>query len=231
MARMILKLSGEALAGEAGKGFDLATVEEVAAQVKKLSDGGDEIGIVIGGGNFWRGRTGTEIDRSRSDQIGMLVTVMNCLYVADVFKNAGMRTKVFTPFAVGSFTEPFSKEAVEALFSVGGIAFFAGGTGHPYFSTDTCVVLRAVEMEADRILLAKNVDGVYSADPSKDPSATRYDVISLDEVIEKGLQGMDLTASILAKENRMPMRIFALKEKDSIVKAATGAFNGTTIEV
>lgn len=231
MSRLILKLSGEALAGETGRGFDLGVVTMVAGQVKKLVDEGYDVGIVIGGGNFWRGRTGTEIDRTKSDQIGMLATVMNCIYVSEVFRSQGMMTNVLTPFEVGSFTKLFSKDRANKYFARHMVVFFAGGTGHPYFSTDTGVVLRAIEMDADVILMAKNIDGVYDSDPAKNPDAKRYDVLPIQDVIDQNLQAVDMTASILARDNHMPMRIFALQEQDSIIKAAKGEFNGTTITV
>ena len=231
MSRLILKLSGEALAGETGRGFDLEVVTMVAGQVKKLVDEGYDVGIVIGGGNFWRGRTGTEIDRTKSDQIGMLATVMNCIYVSEVFRSQGMMTSVLTPFEVGSFTKLFSKDRANKYFARHMVVFFAGGTGHPYFSTDTGVVLRAIEMDADVILMAKNIDGVYDSDPAKNPDAKRYDVLPIQDVIDQNLQAVDMTASILARDNHMPMRIFALQEQDSIIKAAKGEFNGTTITV
>lgn len=231
MSRIILKLSGEALAGDKKTGFDEMTVRRVAKQVKTLVEHGHEVGVVTGGGNFWRGRTGNEIDRVKADQIGMLATVMNCIYVSEIFRGEGMMTNVLTPFECGSFTKLFSKDRANKYFSKGMVVFFAGGTGHPYFSTDTGVVLRAVEVEADVILLAKNIDGVYDSDPAKNPEAKRYDVLPISDVIAQNLQAVDMTASILAKENKMPMRVFALQEEDSIIKAASGEFNGTTITV
>ncbi|MBQ3795098.1 MAG: UMP kinase [Butyrivibrio sp.] len=227
--RILLKLSGEALAGEKKTGFDENTVRKVALQVKKLVDDGTEVGIVIGGGNFWRGRSSENIDRTKADQIGMLATVMNCIYVSEIFRSVGMMTNILTPFEVGSFTKLFSKDRANKYFAHGQVVFFAGGTGHPYFSTDTGVVLRAIEVEADYLLLAKAVDGVYDSDPAKNPDAKRYDTVSIDEVIAKNLQVVDMTASILARDNKVPMRVFALQEEDSIVKAATGTFNGTTV--
>lgn len=229
--RVVLKLSGEALAGARGTGFDLKDVQRVAGEVKKLSDQGDEIGIVIGGGNFWRGRTGTEIDRVKSDQIGMLATVMNCIYVSEVFRGAGMKTAVMTPFAIEGFTELFEKDRVNELLGQGTVVFFAGGTGHPYFSTDTGVVLRAVEIDADVILMAKNIDGIYDSDPATNPDAKRYDVLPIQRIIDENLQAIDMTASILARDNHMPLRVFDLNEEDSIVRAAGGHFNGTTVTV
>ncbi len=231
MKRLLLKLSGEALAGEKKTGFDEDTVRMVALQVKKLMDDGMQVGIVIGGGNFWRGRTSEHIDRTKADQIGMLATVMNCIYVSEIFRSVGMMTSILTPFECGSFTKLFSKDRANKYFGRGMVVFFAGGTGHPYFSTDTGVVLRAVEVDADVILLAKAVDGVYSDDPRINPEAVRYDEISIDEVIAKNLQVVDMTASILARDNHMPMRVFSLNEKDGIVNAVTDPFNGTRITV
>ena len=227
--RILLKLSGEALAGPNKTGFDEATVRGVALQVKQLVDKGTQVGIVIGGGNFWRGRTSENIDRVKADQIGMLATVMNCIYVSEIFRSVGMMTNILTPFECGSFTKLFSKDRANKYFEKNMVVFFAGGTGHPYFSTDTGVVLRAIEVEADYILLAKAIDGVYDSDPAKNPDAKRYDTISIDEVIEQNLQVVDMTASILARDNHMPMRVFALQEENSIVKASTGEFNGTTV--
>ena len=229
MKRVLLKLSGEALAGEKKTGFDEATCVRVAEQVKKLTDDGIQVGIVIGGGNFWRGRDSEKIDRTKADQIGMLATVMNCLYVSEIFRSCGMMTQVLTPFECGSMTKLFSKDRANKYFEKGMVVFFAGGTGHPYFSTDTATALRAIEIEADVILLAKAIDGVYTADPKLDPSATRYDVITIDEVLAKKLGVMDLAATILCMENKMPMYVFALEEEDSIVKAISGNFNGTKV--
>ena len=189
------------------------------------------MGIVIGGGNFWRGRSSENMDRTKADQIGMLATVMNCIYVSEIFRSQGMRTGIFTPFVCGSFTELFSKDRAETYFEQGMVVFFAGGTGHPYFSTDTGVVLRAVEVEADVILLAKSIDGVYDDDPSKNPAARKYDQVTIDEVIAKNLQVVDMTASILARENKMPMWVFGLSEKNSIVNALKGQFTGTKVTV
>lgn len=231
MKRVLLKLSGEALAGDKKTGFDEETVMKVAKQVKKLVDAGIETGIVIGGGNFWRGRTSEAIDRTKADQIGMLATVMNCIYVSEIFRTAGMKTNVLTPFSCGSFTKLFSKDRANKYFAHNMVVFFAGGTGHPYFSTDTATVLRAVEIEADGILLAKSIDGVYDSDPKINPDAVRYDTLSIDEVIAKKLAVIDLTASIMCMEHKMPMYVFSLNEPDSIVHAISGNFNGTVITV
>ena len=231
MSRVLLKLSGEALAGDKKTGFDELTVTAVAKQVKQLVDDGVEVGIVIGGGNFWRGRTSETIDRTKADQIGMLATVMNCIYVSEIFRSVGMKTSVLTPFACGSFTDLFSKDTANRNFAHGKVVFFAGGTGHPYFSTDTATVLRAVEIEAECILLAKAIDGVYDSDPKTNPKAVKYEEVTIQEVIDKQLAVVDMTASILCMENKMPMLVFGLNEENSIVKAMKGEINGTRVTV
>lgn len=231
MRRILLKLSGEALAGDKKTGFDEETVRKVAVQVRELTDSGLQVGIVIGGGNFWRGRSSENIDRTKADQIGMLATVMNCIYVSEIFRAEGMMTGILTPFECGSFTKLFSKDRANKYFEKGMVVFFAGGTGHPYFSTDTGVVLRAVEVEADVILLAKSIDGVYDDDPNKNPAARKYDEVTIDEVISRNLQVVDMTASILARDNRMPMWVFGLNEENSIVNTVKGKFNGTKVTV
>ena len=206
-------------------------MREVALQVKQLVDQGIQVGIVTGGGNFWRGRTSENIDRTKADQIGMLATVMNCIYVSEIFRSVGMKTAILTPFECGSFTKLFSKDRANKYFEHGMVVFFAGGTGHPYFSTDTGVVLRAIEVDAEVILLAKSIDGVYDSDPKQNPDAKKYDEVTIDEVIEKNLQVVDMTASILARDNRMPMWVFGLNEENSIVNTMSGKFNGTKVLV
>ena len=231
MKRVLLKLMEKLLRGEKHTGFDEATVVKVAKQVKQLADDGVEVGVVIGGGNFWRGRTSENIDRTKADQIGMLATVMNCIYVSEIFRSEGMKTQVLTPFECGSFTKLFSKDRANKYFEHGMVVFLQGGIGHPYFSTDTTTVLRAVEIEADVILLAKAIDGVYDSDPKVNPNAVRYDEVSIQEVIDKQLAVVDLTASIMCMENHMPMYVFGLNEENSIVKAISGKFNGTVVTV
>ena len=231
MKRVLLKLSGEALAGEKKTGFDEATVTRVAKQVKVLVDEGIQVGIVIGGGNFWRGRSSEHIDRTKADQIGMLATVMNCIYVSEIFRSQGMMTSILTPFQCGEFTKLFSKDRVNKYFDHNMVIFFAGGTGHPYFSTDTATALRAIEIEADAILLAKAIDGVYDSDPKVNPDAVKYDEISLDEVLAKKLGVIDLTATIMCLENKMPLVIFGLNEANSISNTMGGKFNGTYVTV
>ncbi|NDO48553.1 UMP kinase [Lachnospiraceae bacterium MD335] len=231
MKRILLKLSGEALAGEKKTGFDEQTVMAVARQVKEIADSGVQVGIVIGGGNFWRGRTSETIDRTKADQIGMLATVMNCIYTSEIFRFVGMETEVYTPFQCAAFTELFSKDrAVEAL-EKGKIIFFAGGIGHPYFSTDMGTVLRAVEIEADMILSARAVDGVYDSDPKLNKDAKKFDTIPIKEVVDKQLGVMDLAAAVLCMENKMPMTIFGLNEENSIINTVRGNSNGTVITV
>ena len=229
--RVLLKLSGEALAGEKHTGFDEPTVTKVAKQVKTLVDQGIEVGIVIGGGNFWRGRSSENIDRTKADQIGMLATVMNCIYVSDAFKTAGMGTEVYTPFVCGAFTELFSKDKAVKALDEGKVVFFAGGTGHPYFSTDTATALRAIEIEADAILLAKSIDGVYDSDPAVNENAVKYDSITMEEVLDQKLGVIDLTATIMCLENKMPLAVFGLNEENSIENLMKGEFNGTYVTV
>lgn len=227
--RVLLKLSGEALAGDKKSGFDEATCVKVATQIKKLCEKGTQIAIVIGGGNFWRGRSSESIDRTKADQIGMLATIMNCVYMSEICRSVGIATEVMTPFVCGAFTSLFSKDNVNECFNNNKVVFFAGGTGHPYFSTDTATALRAIEIEADVILAAKAIDGVYSADPNIDPRAVKYDMLSFRQIVDEKLGVIDLAASVLCMENHMPMLIFGLNEKDSIINAAEGNSNGTII--
>ena len=229
--RVLLKLSGEALAGEKKTGFDEAVCKNVARQVKQAVDAGIQVGVVIGGGNFWRGRSSNAIDRTKADQIGMLATVMNAIFVSEIFRSEGMMTNILTPFECGSMTKLYSKDRANKYFAKGMVVFFAGGTGHPYFSTDTGVALRAIEMEADIILLAKAVDGVYDSDPKLNPAAKKYDTVSIQEVIDKQLGVVDLTASIMCMENKMPMAVFGLDGEDSIVRTMKGDITGTIVTV
>lgn len=227
--RILLKLSGEALAGEKKSGFDEKTVMEVAGQVKQALEAGKQIAIVIGGGNFWRGRTSEHMDRVKADQIGILATVMNCIYVAEMFRVAGMKTMIMTPFECGNMTKLFRKDdAVEAL-EAGTVVFFAGGTGHPYFSTDMSTVLMAIEIEADVILSGKAIDGVYDSDPKTNPNAKKYDTMEMQDIVDRKLGVIDLASAVLAMENHMPMKLFGLNGENSIVNAMTGTFTGTYI--
>lgn len=230
--RVLLKLSGEALAGDKGSGFDQAVVQDVARQIRVLHDRGFEVGVVTGGGNFWRGRSGDlSIDRTVSDEIGMLATMMNCLYVSEALRASGLRTAVLTPFVCGTYTEQFSKDRAVSYLLDGRVVLFAGGTGHPFFTTDTGAVLRAAEIDADYLLLAKSIDAVYDSDPAKNPDARRYETVSIDEVIARSLQVVDLTASVMARDHKLPMRVFRLADADSIIKAADGERVGTYVTV
>ena len=228
--RVILKLSGEALAKKEG-GYNDELIENIANQVKTIVNKGTDVGVVIGGGNYWRGRSNDNIDRTKADQIGMLATIMNCIYVSEIFRSQGLKTNILTPFECGSMTKLFSKDRANKYFEKGMVVFFAGGTGHPYFSTDTGIVLRAIELDADAILLAKAIDGIYDSDPKLNPEAKKYDTISINEVVEKKLGVIDMTASVMCMENKMPLMIFGLNEKDSILNAMTGKFNGTVVTV
>lgn len=228
--RILLKLSGEALAGDKHQGFDEKTVLDVARQVKSVVDAGKQVAIVIGGGNFWRGRTSENMDRVKADQIGMLATVMNCIYAADMFRVAGLKTRIMTPFICANVTELFNRDtAVEALEN-SEVVFFAGGIGHPYFSTDMATVLMAIEISADVIFSGKAIDGVYDSDPKMNPNARKYDMMDMKEIVENKLGVIDLASAVLAMENHMPMMLFGLNEEDSIIKAMTGKFSGTYIK-
>lgn len=229
--RVLLKLSGEALAGEKKTGFDEATCIQVAEQVKKLVADGIQVAIVIGGGNFWRGRSSETIDRTKADQIGMLATVMNCIYVSEIFRYAGMDTTVLTPFSVGSMTELFSKDLAVDSLKAGKVVFLAGGTGHPYFSTDTATALRAIELECDLIMMARAVDGVYDSDPKVNPAAKKYDKVSYQELLDKKLAILDLTATVMCMENKIPLLVFSLNEENSIVNNGSGRMTGTIVTV
>lgn len=228
--RVILKLSGEALAKKEG-GYNDELIENIANQVKTIVDKGTDVGVVIGGGNYWRGRSNDNIDRTKADQIGMLATIMNCIYVSEIFRSQGLKTNILTPFECGSMTKLFSKDRANKYFDKGMVVFFAGGTGHPYFSTDTGIVLRAIELDADAILLAKAIDGIYDSDPKLNPEAKKYDTISINEVVEKKLGVIDMTASVMCMENKMPLMVFGLEEENSIVNALSGKFNGTVVTV
>ncbi len=229
--RILLKLSGEALAGDKGTGFDEATCIRVANQIKTLNDKGIQIAVVIGGGNFWRGRSSETIDRTKADQIGMMATVMNAIYMSEICRHVGMMTQVLTPFSCGSFTKLFSKDRVNKYLSKDMIVFLAGGTGHPYFSTDTATALRAIEIDADIILAAKSIDGVYDSDPAINPDAKKYNELAMSDIVDQKLGVVDLAAAVLCMENHMPMKIFGLDEEDSIIKAVSGATGGTMITV
>ncbi len=230
MNRILLKLSGEALAGDKHQGFDEKTVLDVARQVKGAVDVGKQVGIVIGGGNFWRGRTSENMDRVKADQIGMLATVMNCIYAAEMFRSVGLKTRIMAPFVCANVTEVFTKDSAIGALNNGEVVFFAGGIGHPYFSTDMSTVLMAIEIEADVILSGKAIDGVYDSDPNVNPNAKKYDTMQMKDIVDQKLGVIDLASAVLAMENHMPMMLFGLNDEDSIVRAMTGKSNGTYIE-
>ena len=231
MNRVLLKLSGEALAGEKKQGFDEKTVYDVAGQVKKILDKGIQLCVVIGGGNFWRGRTSENMDRVKADSIDMLATVMNCIYTADAFRVFGIKSHIMTPFACGTMTELFNRDKAVEYMEQGEVVFFAGGIGHPYFSTDMATVLMAVEVKADVVLSAKAIDGVYDSDPKTNPNAKKYDSMQMKDIVDNKLGVIDLASAVLAMENKMPMMLFGLNGEDSIVKAVTGGFTGTYVNV
>lgn len=227
--RVMLKLSGEALAGERHFGFDEPSCRAVALQVKAALAAGVELAVVIGGGNFWRGRSSDAIDRYKADQIGMLATVMNCVYVSEIFRSEGIPTTIMSAFECGDIAGGFNKDAAVAALQAGTVVFCAGGTGHPYFSTDTTVALRAIELECEEILLAKAIDGVYDSDPKTNPQAKKFEHISIQEVVERRLGVIDLASSVLCMENHMPLAIFSLHEPDGIAKALRGESAGTRV--
>ena len=228
--RILLKLSGEALAGDKHQGFDEATVLDAARQVKEAVDLGKQVAVVIGGGNFWRGRTSENMDRVKADQIGMLATVMNCIYASEMFRSVGLNTRIMAPFNCSNVTELFSKDMAISALENSDVVFFAGGTGHPYFSTDMATVLMAIEIEADIILAGKAIDGVYDSDPKTNPDAKKYDTMQMKDIVDRKLGVIDLASAVLAMENHMPMMLFGLNEKDGILNAMTGKSNGTYIE-
>ena len=230
--RVLLKLSGEALAGEGGTGLDFRIMSKVCGVIAQAARDGVEIGIVVGGGNFWRGVKNGEgrMDRAHADQMGMLATVMNCLALQDVIRQQGVEARVFTAMRIESVGEPFTLDGADACLKAGNVAIFGGGVGSPFFTTDTGAVLRAALISADAILLAKNVDGVYSADPKKDPNAVKYDALSYAEVLERRLAVMDSTATCLAMDNNIPVLVFALKEPGNILRALSGENVGTLVK-
>lgn len=230
--RVLLKLSGEALAGDAHRGLDFDVIGGVCDVVKKCVELGVQVGIVVGGGNFWRGVKdgGGKMERTRADHMGMLATVINALAVADCLEQRGVPVRVQTAIEMNKIAEPYIRSKAIRHLEKGRVVIFGCGTGNPYFSTDTAAVLRAAEIQADMILLAKNIDGVYSADPKKDPGAVKYDAISYDQVLADHLQVMDLTATSLALENHIPVMIFALADPQNILRAVMGERIGTIVE-
>ena len=229
--RVLIKISGEALAGDKKSGLDFGVISSVCEAVKKCLELGVEGGIVIGGGNFWRGvKDGSgKIERTRADHMGMLATVMNCLAVADVMEQHGIDVRVQTAIEMRAIAEPYIRLRAMRHLSKGRVVLFGAGTGNPYFSTDTAAVLRAAEIEADAILLAKNIDGVYSADPRVDDHAVKYDAITYDEVLAQHLAVMDTTATSLSMDNSIPVIVFELKDPENIVRAVLGEKIGTVV--
>ena len=227
--RVMLKISGEALSGSNGFGFDFDVVGRIAREVKTLVDMDVEVGLVVGGGNIWRGRTGEGMDRTTADHMGMLATCINALALQDALEGIGVKTRVQTAIEMKEIAEPFIRRRAVRHLEKGRVVIFGAGSGNPYFSTDTGVALRAIEMDADCILLAKAIDGVYDSDPKINPDAKKYDTITIQEVIDKQLAVVDLTASIMCMENHVPMAVFSLNEKDGIVNAMRGKINGTVV--
>ena len=230
--RVLLKVSGEALAGDAHRGLDFSIIGRVCDVIKRCVDAGVQVAVVVGGGNFWRGLKdgGENMQRVRADHMGMLATVINALAVADTLEQRGVEARVQTAIEMIGVAEPYIRSEAIRHLEQGRVVIFGCGTGNPYFSTDTAAVLRAVEIGADAILLAKNIDGVYSADPLKDPSAVRYDEITFEEVLSARLGVMDSTATCLAMDNRMPIIVFALKDPDNIYRVVTGEKIGTVVK-
>ncbi|MDE6967357.1 MAG: UMP kinase [Clostridia bacterium] len=228
--RVIIKLSGEALAGEKGFGLDESVIDYVVKQIKKVASEGVEVGIIIGGGNFWRGRQGSNMDRTTADHMGMLATVINSLAMQDALEKHGVACRVQTALTITRVAEPYILRKAMRHLEKGRVVIFACGTGNPYFSTDTGAALRAAEIGAEALLLAKNVDGIYDSDPKKNPDAKKFDEIAYIDVIKKGLNAMDTTAISLCMENKIPVIAFALSEEDSIIKAVTGEKIGTIIQ-
>ena len=229
--RILLKLSGEALAGDAHRGLDFSVINSVCEVIKTCAELGVEIGIVIGAGNFWRGvKDGADkMQRSHADAMGMLGTVMNSIAVADALEKHGVDARVLSAVEMNKFCEYFTRDTAQRYLTEGKVVLFAAGTGNPYFSTDTGAVLRGVEIEADAVLMAKNIDGIYSADPKKDPSAVKFDTLTYNEVLDRGLKATDVTAMALAMDNNMPMVCFGLAEENSIVRVVRGEKIGTTV--
>ena len=228
--RVLLKLSGEALAGEKKTGVDVETVGKICDKIKEVVDMGVEVGIVVGGGNFWRGRQGHQMERATADYMGMLATAMNGLALQDALEARGIYSRVQTAIEMREIAEPFIIRKAEKHLEKGRVVIFSCGTGHPYFTTDTAAVLRATEIQADIILLGKALDAVYSADPKLDANAERYDKISYLEVLEKDLKVMDSTATALCRDNNIPLLVFGIADPENIVRAVKGEHIGTLVK-
>ena len=231
--RIVLKLSGEALAGEKTEGsFDNEVIFGLIRQIKEVMAQGTQVTLVIGGGNFWRGRSANPaMDRSSADQIGMLATVMNAIYVADCFRQRGIEAVVQTPFVIGAMTELFSKSSALQHLKDGKVIIFAGGIGHPFFSTDTITALRGAELGADGLFFAKNIDGVYDSDPAVNPKAKKIDCIACGDIVKNNLKVIDIAAANLCFEQKIPVVIFGLNEENSIIRAVAGEKIGTLVTV
>ena len=228
--RILLKLSGEALAGEQKTGISPEVLDDITEQVKELKDLGVEIAIVVGGGNFWRGKYGHNMEKTTSDYMGMLATTINALALQDALEAKGMFTRVQTAIEMREIAEPYIKRKATKHLQKGRIVIFAAGTGNPFFTTDTCAALRAAEIDAEVILVAKTIDGVYSADPKVDPNAVKYDEITYLDILNKDLKVMDLTATTLCKDNNIPLIVFAMSEKGNMLKAVKGEKIGTIVK-
>lgn len=230
--RILLKISGEALAGDLRRGLDFEIVNSVCRVIKQCVDEGVQLGLVIGGGNFWRGvKDGADkMQRSHGDAMGMLATVMNAIAVADALEKHGVDARVLSAVEMNKFCEYFTRDTANRYLNEGKVVIFAAGTGNPYFSTDTGAVLRGVEIEADAILMAKNVDGIYSADPNVDPSAVKYDTLTYDQVLAQHLKATDTTAMTLAMDNHMTLICFALKDPENIIRVVRGETIGTIVK-
>ena len=227
--RVMLKISGEALSGANGFGFDFDTVSRIAKEVKEIVDMGIEVGLVVGGGNIWRGRSGEGMDRTTADHMGMLATCINALALQDALEGIGVKTRVQTAIEMKEIAEPFIRRRAVRHLEKGRVVIFGAGSGNPYFSTDTAAALRAAEIEADVILLAKNVDGVYDKDPNKFADAKKYDTLTYMEVIEQGLQVMDTTATTLCMDNSIPILVFGISEEGNIKRVMEGEKIGTIV--
>ena len=228
--RVLLKLSGEALAKDVDGIYNHGFIDEIAQVVKKCVDDGVEIGVVVGAGNIWRGRQGVNMDRVRADHMGMLATVINSLALQDAFERAGVTTRVMTAVEMKSMAEPYIRNRAVRHLEKGRVTIFGCGLGSPYFSTDTAAVLRAAEIGADVVLLAKNIDGVYTADPRKDASATKIDEITYQEILSRGLAAMDSTATSFCMDNHIPILVFGLDDPDNIYRAVMGEEIGTIVK-
>lgn len=227
--RVLLKISGEALSGTKGHGYDVNELKAVAKQIAKIARLGVGVGVVVGGGNFWRGRQGDEMDRTTADYMGMLATVINALAVADAIENEGVEARVLTSMLISGIGEPFNYKVADRYLKEGKVVVFGGGTGNPYFTTDTGAALRAVEIKADALLLAKNIDGIYDSDPKTNPNAKKFDSLSYDEYVKMGLKALDTSAVIMCKENGLKIHAFGLDGDNSIIEAVTGETAGTVV--